>query len=270
MPGSYLMENGEECHRLEIKTLPDDVVRQARWAGFTEGMNVLDAGCGVGKTTSVLKDLVGYTGRVTGLDFSGSRLEEAQARYGRDGIRFVHHDLRNPYEPEEQFDAVWMRFLLEYFRDDPLSIVRNATRRLKPGGIICLIDLDHNSMNHHGHSDRLEKTIQAVLRSLEVNRNFDPYAGRKLYSHMVDLGYRNIVAHVEAHHLFYGKLEEKDTFNWLRKMDVAAQSSGCDFAEYGGDFNAAREDFHRFLTDTRRFTYTPIIMCRGVRPAHED
>jgi len=266
MPGSYLMENGEECQRLEIKTLPEDVVRQARWAGITEGMHVLDAGCGVGKTTSVLKEMVGDSGTVAGLDFSASRLDEARERYGREGIRFVRHDLKTPYEPEEKFDAVWMRFLLEYFRDDPLSIVRNATRRLKPGGILCLIDLDQNSLNHHGQSEQLEKTIHGVIRSLEINRNFDPYAGRKLYAHMVDLGYQNIAAHVEAHHLIYGELAEKDTFNWLRKMDVAAQGSGHDFSEYGGDFTAAREDFRRFFTDTRRFTYTPVILCRGIRP----
>ena len=178
LPGFYMMENDEECRRLDVKTLPEDVVRQARWAGIMEGMKVLDAGCGVGKTTSVLKELVGDAGTVTGLDFSEARLEEARRRYGRQGIRFIHHDLRRPYESEEQFDAVWMRFLLEYFRDDPLSIVRNVARSLKPGGILCLIDLDHNSLNHHGHSDRLEKTIQAVLRSLEANCNFDPYAGR--------------------------------------------------------------------------------------------
>jgi ubiquinone/menaquinone biosynthesis C-methylase UbiE len=268
MENAYLMESGEEGHRLDLKTRPDDVVVQACWAGITAGMHVLDVGCGVGKTTSILKEVVGATGTVTGLDFSASRLADARRRYGRQGIRFMQHDMRQPFEPEAQFDAIWMRFLLEYFRDDPLSIVRNVTRRLKPGGILCLIDLDHNCLNHHGHSDRLERTIREVLRCLEVNHNFDPYAGRRLYAHLIDLSCQEIRIEAGAHHLFFGALEGKDAYNWMRKIDVAAQHSGCDFAEYGGDYQAAREDFQNFLTDPRRFTYTPIIMARGIFPPH--
>lgn len=270
MAHAYLMESGEEGRRLDLKTRPDDVVVQARWAGIGEGMHVLDAGCGAGKTTSILKDVVGTTGKVTGIDLSASRLDDARRRYGRPGVQFVQHDMRTPFEPEEKFDAVWMRFLLEYFRDDPLAIVRNVTRRLKPGGILCLIDLDHNCLNHHGHSDRLERTIHEVLRCLEVNHNFDPYAGRRLYAHLVDLGCQEIKTQVGAHHLFFGALDEKDAYNWMRKLDVAAQNSGCEFAEYGGDYQAARAEFQQFLTDPRRFTYTPLIMARGIVPPHNE
>jgi ubiquinone/menaquinone biosynthesis C-methylase UbiE len=270
MANTYLMESGEEGHRLDLKTRPDDVVVQARWAGISEGMHILDAGCGAGKTTSILKDVVGATGTVTGLDFSETRIEDARRRYGRPGVRFVQHDMCTPFEPEQKFDAVWMRFLLEYFRDDPLAIVRNVTRRLKPGGILCLIDLDHNCLNHHGHSDRLERTIREVLRCLEVNHNFDPYAGRRLYAHLVDLGCQEIRTQVGAHHLFIGALDQKDAYNWMRKIDVAAQNSGCTFAEYGGNYQAARDEFERFLNDPRRFTYTPLIMARGLFPPRQE
>ena len=77
---SYLMENQDECLRLEIKTDPDVVKRQAAWAGIGPGMRVLDVGCGSGITTAAIADLVGENGHVTGLDFSEERLQIARER----------------------------------------------------------------------------------------------------------------------------------------------------------------------------------------------
>lgn len=262
----YLMEHAGECSRLEMKTKAEQVLRQASWAGIGEGMQILDAGCGSGKTSSILKDLVGDTGRVTGIDQSADRLHEAGKRHGREGLGFIQHDLTRPFLPDEQYDAVWMRFFLEYFADDPLRIVRNATARLKPGGLLVLADLDSNSLNHHGASERLARTIRDVIEVLQHNANFDPYAGSKIYAHLYDLGYRDIALTCEAHHLIYGAISPEDRANWLSKLEVAARSSGSRFAEYDGDFAAVRRDFEAFLDDPRRFIFTPIIIGRGIKP----
>lgn len=262
----YLMEHEGECSRLEMKTHAEQVLRQASWAGIGEGMRVLDAGCGVGKTSSILKELVGDSGSVTGVDLSADRLAKATARYGREGVRFISQDLTRPFAETEQYDAVWMRFLLEYFADDPLNIVRNVAATLKPGGIMVLADLDRNSLSHHGLSERLGRTISDVISCLEQNANFDPYAGSKLYAHLYDLGFGDIRLTTEAHHLIYGEISAEDRFNWVSKLDVAARSSGSTFAEYNGDFSEVRKEFLEFLDDPRRFIFTPIIICRGVKP----
>ncbi len=263
---NYLMEHPEEYQRLEKKTRANQVIRQASWAGIKPGMHVLDAGCGVGKTTAILKEVVGETGRVTGLDISASRLSEARKSYGAPGVNFVEHDLSTAHVAAETYDAVWIRFLLEYFLDDPLTIVRNAIHSLKPGGILILADLDNNSMGHYGHTERLEKTIRDILHCLQKNRNFDPYAGRKLYAHMVDLGFDAIDVEVEAHHLFHGELSTVDAENWLSKIDVAVKHSGCLYEEYDGSFEAALEEFKTYFFDPRRFIYTPLIITRGTKP----
>jgi len=262
----YLMEHAGECSRLEMKTRAEQVLRQASWAGIGEGMHVLDAGCGVGKTSSILKELVGDAGSVTGVDLSLRRLQEADQRYGREGVRFVQHDLTQPFQSHHQYDAVWMRFLLEYFTDDPLNIVRNTAATLKPGGIMVLADLASNSLNHHGLSDRLSRTIEDVIGCLERNANFDPFAGGKLYAHLYDLGFREIEITTEAHHLIYGQISKEDRSNWLSKLEVAAKSSGSTFTEFAGDFNALRKEFLEFLDNPRRFIFTPIIICRGIKP----
>lgn len=263
---AYLMEHPEEFVRLEQKTRAEQVTRQAAWAGIKPGMHILDAGCGSGTTTSLLKEVVGDTGRATGLDISASRLSEAAAAYGRPGVDFVEHNLLEPFAAPQAFDAVWIRFFLEYFRDDPLTIVRNAIRSLKPGGLLVLADLDHNSLNHYGLSQRLENTIREIIRCLQTGHNFDPYAGRKLYAHMTDLGFTDIAVNVEAHHLIYGELNPVEAANWQSKIEVAVKNSGARFEEYDGDLSAAIEEFKTYFNDRRRFIYTPLIIVRGVKP----
>ena len=61
---AYLMEHAEETSRLERKTDPSYVEAQARWCGLKPGQRVLDAGCGPGKTTSILHSLVQPGGSV--------------------------------------------------------------------------------------------------------------------------------------------------------------------------------------------------------------
>lgn len=261
----YLMENKDEGKRLAIKTDKEAVKRQAAWAGIGPGMRVLDVGCGTGITTAALAELVGPDGHVTGVDFSEERLAIARANHGCDHVDFVRHDINTPFLAEPGYDAMWTRFFLEYFRDNQQQIVSHCVASLKAGGIACLADLDNNSLGHCGLNERLQETLTDVMARLEKNFNFDPYAGRRLYRHLYDLGFTDIACTVEMHHLIYGKLEEKDNYNWLRKVEVAAQNSGAPFTAYNGSFEEFRNDFQKFMSDPKRFTYTPLIIARGVK-----
>ncbi len=221
----YLMESEDENVRLEAKTDPAVVEQQALWAGIRPGMRVADLGCGPGKTTSVLHRLVQPGGTAVGVDLSEKRIEYARSRYAGEGIEFVHGDIRLPLDELGSFDFVWIRFVLEYYRSNAFEIVRNVSRVLKPGGTLCLIDLDHNCLNHFGLPERLERTIGKCARVLEEEFNFDPYAGRKLYSFLYDLGYEHVAVSVHAHHIIYGTLGSVDSFNWGKKVEMVEQES---------------------------------------------
>lgn len=264
--GSYLMESEEEGKRLTLKTDRNAVIRQAAWAGIGPGMRVLDVGCGNGVATSALAELVGPEGHVTGLDFSAERLAEARATFGSAQVDFVQHDMTSPYLAELSYDAIWSRFFLEYFRENQRQVLINSIASLRPGGIACIADLDNNCLTHYGLSDRLLRTLEDVLGNLEKQHNFDPYAGRRLYGHFCQLGFEEIVCSGEMHHLMYGVATAAEEFNWLQKIKVVAQKSGCDFAEYGGDFELFYSEFKAFLNDPQHFTYTPLIIVRGIKP----
>jgi hypothetical protein len=154
---------------------------------------------------------------------------------------------------------------LEYFRRESFDIVANAAALLKSGGILCLIDLDHNSLNHYGISERIEKAIVSIIAQVEEKGNFDPYAGRKLYSHLYRLGFRDIRVEAGAHHLIYGDLKEVDAFNWIKKIETISRHIEIAIPGYASQAEFI-EDFKRFFSNPERFTYTPLIACSGRKP----
>lgn len=260
----YLMEHDGEIFRLETKTDEHLVRNQALWAGMKEGMTVADIGCGTGKTTSVLQEIVGDTGTVFGFDVSPERIEYARRAYPLSSFHVM--DARSIDRANKTFDFVWVRFFLEYFRTDACDLVRNFNSLLNPGGILCLIDLDYNCMSHFELDPDLEQALIGCMEHLRLNHNFDPYMGRKLYSYLFDLGYEDIRVHMHPYHLFFGELDTRDEQNWIAKLDVAVAQSGYTFPGLEGGFLEFRERMHAFLRNPRRFTYTPCILCRGVKP----
>ncbi len=263
----YLMENENEALRMAIKTDPEKIEKQAMWAGIQPNMRIADIGCGPGKTTHVLGRLVQPRGEAVGIDCSAERIEYANSRYANANTRFVCRDVNAPLKDLGTFDFIWVRFMLEYFRTSSFRIVQNLSSLLKPGGILCLIDLDLNCLNHYGLPEPLEASLKGLMKALEEKRDFDPYAGRKLYSYLYDLNFQEIDVDLSAHHLIYGRLKEKDEFNWTSKILVAAKNSGYNFFnEFSNGFEGFYEAFVNFFLDPRRFTYTPIIACTGKSP----
>ncbi len=262
----YLMESEEEALRLDLKTDRKTVERQALWAGIRPGMRVADIGCGSGITTCCLNKLVQPNGEVVGVDISEQRIMHAKKHYSGTGIEFTCKDICEPLDDLGMFDFIWVRFVLEYHRSKSFDIVKNISNILKRRGILCLIDLDYNCLSHFGLSQRLERTIYKIINTLEKNADFDPYAGIKLYSYFYDLGYQDINVDLASHHLIFGELKETDAFNWTKKVEVAARNSGYRFEEYEGGYEEFFEEFKTSFADPRRFTYTPVISCRGCKP----
>jgi SAM-dependent methyltransferase len=263
---TYLMENDQEIERLERKTDPGAVRAQADWAGIAPAMRVADIGCGSGKTTGILFETAQPGGSAVGIDISATRVAYAREKYARSGLTYICRDATKDLSDLGFFDLIWVRFLLEYYRSRTFEIVRNLARILKPGGILCLIDLDFNCLNHFGMPARLNEAIQGCMRRLEQVADFDPHVGIKLYSFLYDLGFEEIQVALAPHHLIYGQLKENDAFNWSRKMDVAVKQSGYRFPQYPGGYEEFRDEFEAFFSSPRRFTYTPVISCRGRKP----
>ena len=199
-------------------------------------------------------------------DFDAQRLRFAEDHYRHEGIEYVGTDIRKPLNDLGMFDFIWVRFVLEYYRLESFDIVKNISKILKPGGILCLIDLDCNCLRHYGHSDRLQKYLNLIMNILENEFNFDPYAGIKLYSYLYDIGYQDIDVNVTPHNLIFGELKDVDNFNFTKKAEMVGKQSGIQFDDYTDGFDGFFNEFLEFFSDFRRFSYTPLIACRGSKP----
>jgi SAM-dependent methyltransferase len=262
----YLMEGDQEAVRLDVKTDAETVEKQALWAGIKPGMQVADLGCGAGKTTFHLNRLVQPGGQTIGVDIGVKRIEYARENYSAEGIEYVVSDVREPLIHLGNFDFIWVRFVLEYYLKESFDIVKNISRNLKPNGILCLIDLDCNCLRYFGLPERLDRAVAGVMECLKKNLNFDPYVGVKLYSFLFDLGFHDIDVDLKPHNLIYGELKANEKFNWMKKAEIAGKNSGYSFEEYGGNFDEFIQEFKTFFRDSRVFTYTPLIICRGRKP----
>jgi len=264
---AYLMEHHEETFRLEVKTDPKAVCEQALWCGLKPGMRVLDVGCGPGKTTSILHEMIQPGGYILGIDFSEKRISHARKHYGmKTGIDFSVCNFREPLNNVGQFDLIWVRFVLEYYRAESFDMVGNFKNALKPGGCLCLLDLDYNCLSHYELPPLIRELLPRLTNILEEKHNFDAYAGRKLYAYLYDNGFKDIQASMMAHHLIYGHIKDKDVFNWMKKIEVNAKRFDGMFDDYPGGYNAFFMDLKDFLLSPRRFTYTPLILCKGRKP----
>ena len=264
---SYLMESEEEAIRLDIKTDPEALRKQAIWCGVKPGMRILDGGCGPGKTTALLHEMIQPNGHIIGVDFSEDRIAHAQEHYGgKKGLEFYRQDLRESMEGLGQFDLVWVRFVLEYYREGSLDIVKNLIKCVKPGGALCLLDLDYNCLSHYELTPSMAAILPEFMKYADEKYNFDTFMGRKLYSFLYDIGFQNIEVELMAHNLIFGEIKDKDKFNWNKKVEMGARKAEKLLNLYPGGYQQFSSDLNKFLVDPRRFTYTPLLLCKGVKP----
>lgn len=104
-------------------------------AELSEGMRVLDIGCGTGASTLAAARLVGPSGHVLGVDISAQFLDRARARAAAEGAANVDFQLADaqvaPFEPQDR-DAAISRFGVMFFSDN-VAAFANIAKALKPG-----------------------------------------------------------------------------------------------------------------------------------------
>ena len=158
------------------------------------GASVLDLGCGTGVVTRAIAARDGFTGTVTGIDQSPDFIAAARRLAAEDGVgdrvEFVVGDAHELDLPAASFDAVVAHTLVSHVRD-PLAVLAQAARVVRPGGAVAIFDGDYASLTFGSSEPRLgaamERAIQSTIMSApRIMRELPrllPQAGLRLSRH---------------------------------------------------------------------------------------
>jgi ubiquinone/menaquinone biosynthesis C-methylase UbiE len=149
----------------------------APWVPKRKGAEYLDLGCGTGRYSEVLAEQFG--GHTVALDPSEKMLAEARKK-ATDRVRYE----RAPGEAlplaNQSIDMVFMSMVFHHFTD-PVQVVRECHRVLKPGGTVCLRAVTSNEIHSYPYvpffarsGDILRRTLQSreAILSIFVDQRF--------------------------------------------------------------------------------------------------
>ena len=182
----------------------DSVLRSHRWrtAGnsaayllphLTDGLRLLDVGCGPGTLTVDLAARVGPTGRVVGVDVSEEVITEAAAHAARAGaanVTFRVGDFRALGLPDGSFDVVHAHQVLQHLRD-PVGALAAMGRLARPGGIVAARDGDYLSFVWTPADPRLDRWRE-IYMAVSEHIGVAADAGRWLLRWARDAGFTDV------------------------------------------------------------------------------
>jgi len=230
---------------------------------LSEGSRGLDAGCGIGLQCLLLAEEVGPAGHITGLDISTGMLD-----YGREMVKeaslseriaFQEGDVAKLPFDNNAFDWVWSVDCVGYAPWEPLPLLKELVRVVKPDGIVAIAAWSSELL--------LLGYPQLEARLGATSAGIAPFVqGKRPESHFLralgcfhELGLKEPQAKVFVDSV-YAPLNDKvrkalEALFDMRWPDVSAELSSEDLAEFqrlclpdSPDFILNLPDYYAFFT----------------------
>ena len=188
---------------------------------ISQGMKVLELGCGTGDMWKGHEDLMGACSSLVLSDFSEGMLETAKAKLGgKPGLEYRVIDIQDiPFEAES-FDVVIANMML-YHVPDMARGLSEVRRVLKTGGAFYCA-----TFGEHGIIEYLSKTLGAYGVEDNVNKNFTLQNGKEIlapfFSDVQKLDYEDSLAVTEIDDLveYIYSLSSMTTLSSVPKEEI--------------------------------------------------
>src|SRR5213595_4141961 len=168
------------------------------------GERIVDFGSGLGQLSLDMARAAGAP--VVGIE----RSEEQLARAERDPLLDLRQgDVADPPLRDDEwgsFDLAHARFVLEHVQD-PVAVVRQMVRAVRPGGRVVLQDDDHDVLRLYPEPPGFMTLWRAYERTYD-RLGCDPYIGRRLVSLLHEAGAQP----VRATWIFFGACAGQPNF----------------------------------------------------------
>lgn len=197
----YVLDNGWERERERLAGLEHvydpSTTRHMATLGVRQGWCCLEVGGGGGSVTKWLCRRVGGAGSVVATDIDPRFLYALD----EDNLEVWHHDVVTEDLPEDRFDLVHARLLLEHLPERD-KILERLVGALRPGGWVLIEDLDWRALfaeppivTVRPQAD-LEPSVRIFREMVRfmVDAGYDLAFGARLPELMADLGLEEVSA----------------------------------------------------------------------------
>lgn len=255
----YFMDHPREAERLEEKTDFQFLERQIDRLDLAPGGSAVDVGCGTGV---VARELRRRTAHVAGIDASESRLIQAAAN-AESPIDWRRGSAGSLPSATNEFDVSVSRFLFEYL-EDPEQAMKEMIRATRPGGRVCVIDLDAQIESLWPQDDHFESELRDALATLR-GVGFDTRIGRKLYTMAIDLGLEDVRCYVEPYQVFSGGVPPQQESNWESKIRTTVEWLSAETGDHDR-WSRFGDRCREILASPRMFYAVNCVQVVGVAP----
>jgi ubiquinone/menaquinone biosynthesis C-methylase UbiE len=134
---------------------------------------VLDVGCGTGVVARAIAQRSGFAGHITGVDVSSYLIAAAERLAEDEGVggvtEFHVGDSQSLQASAARFDAAVAHTLLSHV-GDPLAVLREIARVVKPGAMVGIFDGDYASLTFGTDDPARGKTDdEAIINAIVTN-----------------------------------------------------------------------------------------------------
>jgi SAM-dependent methyltransferase len=166
-----------------------------RGAGLAVGGTSVEVGCGPGFIAGSMAAATA-PGRVIGVDVCEELLDIARevVEPEQGGVRFVHGSAYSTGLPDACADFVYNRMLYQHL-DAPAKALDEVRRILRPGGRVCIVDVDDAWLSLYPQCDAFDRLTTAAQHA-QAERGGDRRIGRKLPGLLSAAGFTDVTAEV--------------------------------------------------------------------------
>ena len=227
-----LRSQAQRMYPLEKKILTE--------CGLKPHHDLLEIGCGPGFNTPLLCELV-QEGSVTSCDNDEALLNRCRSEKKgspKRGFQTLLSTDKAIPAPNESSDFSYLRFVLQH-TPARHSILSEAARILRPGGILCVLDSDDGTILQHPE-DPFVTHLVTQAQETQVQRGGDRLVGRKVSGMLSELGLESVAYRV---------------FNFT-PTDIPFASLANILFGFKSDLCGQREELNRWIKETE-----PRVAC---------
>lgn len=153
------------------------------------GLAVLEVGAGTGSTLHALAKLVAPAGKIVGIDYSQTMVDEATRRAKESGLamEFLRMDAANLEFGDASFDRASSHIVFQHLPDS-VKALSEMIRVTRPGGLVTIVEQDWETLVVDAEDSKLTRTIVNAFS----DHVHEGWIGRKLFGMFKSAGLNNL------------------------------------------------------------------------------